>query len=61
MKKDQIKGSVEEAKVKETVGVILDDKAMEMEGNVQKNVGKVRNGFGNLKEDIIENQSAELR
>jgi uncharacterized protein YjbJ (UPF0337 family) len=32
--------------------VILDDKGMEIEGNVQKNVGKVQSGFGDLKEDI---------
>jgi uncharacterized protein YjbJ (UPF0337 family) len=32
--------------------VILDDKGMEIEGNVQKNVGKVQKGFGDLKDDI---------
>ena len=54
MNKDQIKGKVEEVKgkVKEAAGVILDDKGMEIEGNVQKNVGKARTGFGNLKEDV---------
>jgi uncharacterized protein YjbJ (UPF0337 family) len=30
----------------------MDDEGMELEGNVQKNVGKVQSGFGNLKEDI---------
>jgi len=40
--KDQIKGKVEEVKgkVKEAAGVLLDDKGMEIEGNIQKNVGK---------------------
>ena len=54
MNKDQAKGLVEEVKgkVKEAAGVILDDKEMEIEGNVQKNVGKVQSGFGDLKEDI---------
>ena len=54
MNKDQVKGRVEEAKgkVKEAAGVILDDKGMEIEGNVQKNVGKGRAGFGDLKEDL---------
>ena len=54
MNKDQAKGLVEEVKgkVKEATGVILDDKEMEIEGNVQKNVGKVQSGFGDLKEDI---------
>ena len=52
MNKDQIKGRVEEGKVKEVTGKILDDDDMELEGNVQKNVGKVQAGFGDLKEDI---------
>ena len=54
MNKDQVKGKVEETKgkVKEAAGVILDDKGMEIEGNVQKNVGKGRAGFGDLKEDL---------
>jgi uncharacterized protein YjbJ (UPF0337 family) len=54
MNKDQVEGLVEEVKgkVKEAAGVILDDKDLEIEGNVQKNVGKVQSGFGNLKENI---------
>jgi uncharacterized protein YjbJ (UPF0337 family) len=54
MGKDQVKGRIEEAKgtVKEVVGKILDDKDLEVEGNVQKNVGKVQAGFGDLKEDV---------
>jgi len=35
---------------------VLDDKGMEVEGNVQKNVGKGRAGFGDLKEDIKKNK-----
>jgi len=34
--------------------VILDDKGMEIEGNIQKNVGKAQAGFGDLKEDVKE-------
>jgi uncharacterized protein YjbJ (UPF0337 family) len=54
MNKDQVKGKIEEAKgkVKEAAGVILDDKELETEGNVEKNIGKVRSGFGDLKEDL---------
>jgi uncharacterized protein YjbJ (UPF0337 family) len=54
MSKDQVKGRIEEAKgtVKEVVGKILDDKDLEVEGNVQKNVGKVQAGFGDLKVDV---------
>ena len=29
---------------------------MELEGNVQKNVGKVQKGFGDLKDDIKKNK-----
>jgi uncharacterized protein YjbJ (UPF0337 family) len=29
---------------------------MEIEGNVQKNVGKVQKGFGDLKEDIKDDE-----
>lgn len=54
MNKDQVKGRVEEAKgkVKEVTGNLLDDASMEVEGNIQKNVGKARAGFGDLKEEI---------
>jgi len=54
MNKDQVKGRVEEAKgkVKEVTGKVLDNKEMEVEGNVQKNVGKGQACFGNLKEDL---------
>ena len=58
MNKDQVKGGVKEAKgkVKEVTGKVLDDKGMEVEGNVQKNVGKGRAGFGDLKEDLKKNK-----
>jgi uncharacterized protein YjbJ (UPF0337 family) len=41
--KDQVEGRVDEAKgtVKEMTGKVLDDKGMEVEGNIQKNIGKV--------------------
>jgi uncharacterized protein YjbJ (UPF0337 family) len=54
--KDQVQGRVDEAKgaVKEITGKVLDDKGMEIEGNIQKNVGKAQAGFGDLKQDIKE-------
>ena len=54
MNKDQIKGRVEQAKgtVKEATGNILGNDDMELDGNAQKNVGKVRAAFGDLKKDI---------
>ncbi len=58
MNKDQIKGRVEEVKgkVKEVTGNILDDEELELEGNIQKNIGKAKAGFGDLKEDLKKNQ-----
>lgn len=54
MNKDQVDGRVGEAegKAKEATGVILDDKNMQTEGNVQKNVDKAQKGYGDLKQDI---------
>ena len=54
MNKDQIKGRVEEAKdnVKEVTGKLLDNDDMERGGNGQKNIGIVKAGFGDLKDDI---------
>jgi len=58
MNKDQTKGRIEEAKgkVKETAGKILNDEDLELEGIVQKNVGKVQGKFGDLKNDIKQNK-----
>ena len=54
--KDQVNGRVDEAKgaVKEITGKVLDDKGMEIEGNIQKNVGKAQAGYGDIKQDIKE-------
>ena len=47
IRKNQIKGRAEQAegKVKEALGVLLDDKDMAIKGNVQKNVGKVKSEY----------------
>lgn len=57
MNKDQVKGRYEEAKgkVKEVAGNLSGDKELEIEGNVQKNIGKVQAGVGDVKDDIKEN------
>ena len=54
--KDQVNGRIEESKgaVKEITGKVLDDKGMEIEGNIQKNVGKAQAGYGDIKQDIKE-------
>jgi uncharacterized protein YjbJ (UPF0337 family) len=54
MNKDQVKGRVEEAKgkVKEVTRNLLYDDEMELEGNADKKTGKVKRGFGDLKDNI---------
>lgn len=54
MNKDQVIGRIQEAKgkAKEVAGRMLDDTGMEAKGNVQKNVGEIRAGSGDIKEDI---------
>ena len=55
--KKKLKGRAEEVegKVKEAVGVLVDDKDMQIKGNVQKNVGKVKSEyFDGLNEDTKE-------
>lgn len=52
--KDQVDGRVEQTKgkIKEVTGKVVGDKQMEVEGSIQKNMGKVQAGYGDLKQDI---------
>ena len=52
--KDQVKGRVEEAKgvVKEAAGKLVGNEKLETKGNIQKNLGKARAKFGDIKEDL---------
>ena len=54
MNKDQVKGRIEEAKgtVKEVTGKVVGNEELEVKGNIQKNLGKVQAGVGDIKEDI---------
>ncbi|TCV77398.1 MULTISPECIES: CsbD family protein [Methylomonas] len=52
LNKDQVEGRVEETKSK--VKEVIDDKGLEVEGNVQKNLGKAQKGYGDIKQDIKE-------
>lgn len=56
MNKDQVKGRVEQAKgqTKEAVGKAVGNKELEQEGEIQDAGGKVRTGYGDVKEDIKE-------
>ena len=53
MNKDQVKGRIKEAegKVKEITGKIVGNKTMEVKGVLQKTVGKVQAGYGDLKQE----------
>lgn len=54
MNKDQVKGRVEQVKgqVKETTGKVVGKNDLQEKGKLQKDVGKIRSGFGDLKEDL---------
>jgi uncharacterized protein YjbJ (UPF0337 family) len=54
MNKDQVKGRVKEVQgsAKEVAGKIVGNKKLEIEGKVQKNVGKFQAGFGDLKNSL---------
>ncbi len=54
MNKNQVKGRVKEAEgsIKEVTGKVLGNKRLEEKGKVQKTVGKVQAGLGDLAEDL---------
>nr|WP_296751359.1 CsbD family protein [Thioalkalivibrio sp.] len=54
MNKDQVKGRAEEAKgqVKQVTGKAIGNRELEHKGRIQKAVGKVQAGYGDLKKDI---------
>lgn len=54
MNKAQVKGRIKEAEgtVKEVTGNIVGNKTLEEKGKVQKVVGKVQAGLGDLKDDL---------
>ena len=54
MKKDQVKGRVEEAKgkSKEAAGIVSGNKGLEKKGMLHKKAGKVQAGYGDTKNDI---------
>ena len=58
MNKDQVDGRVEKTKgtVKEATGKVVGDKTLEAKGNIQKNLGKVQEKFGDVKQDMKDSQ-----
>lgn len=54
MNKDQIKGHLNEAqgKVKEVAGKLVGNTKLEVEGKIQKTLGKVLAARGDIKEDF---------
>ena len=54
MNKDQVKGRIKEAKgtVKEVAGKTVGNESLELKGKIQKTVGKVQAGYGDLKDDL---------
>ena len=60
MKKDQLKVRIEEAKgkIKGVVCNIMSDDEMELEGNIEKDFGKVKTGISDLKGNIKKTNKA---
>jgi uncharacterized protein YjbJ (UPF0337 family) len=58
MNKDQVKGGVEEMKgsIKETTGKVVGDKTLQAKGNIQKNLGKAQEKYGDVKQDARDSQ-----
>ena len=54
MNKDQVKGRVEQVKgsVKEVTGKVIGNKELETEGKVDRDMGKVKAGYGDAKEKV---------
>ncbi|PTD96462.1 CsbD family protein [Pseudothauera lacus] len=54
MNKDQVAGRADKVKgkIKEVTGKVVGNKELEAEGRTQSTAGKVRAGYGDLKEDI---------
>jgi uncharacterized protein YjbJ (UPF0337 family) len=52
--KDQVQGRVEEAKgtIKEATGKLVGDETLEAKGNIQKNLGKVQETVGDIKQSV---------
>ena len=52
--KDQVQGRIDEAKgaVKELAGQVVGNPTLEVKGNIEKNLGKVRALFGDIREDV---------
>lgn len=53
MNKDQVKGRIKEVKgkAKEVAGELLGETDLEVEGILEKNLGKVQAGFGDIVDD----------
>lgn len=54
MNKDQIKGRVKEVdgNIKEATGKALGNQRLEEKGKIEKTIGKVQAGLGDLREDL---------
>lgn len=54
MNNDQVKGRIKEAegKAKQIAGKVVGNKRLEEKGKMEKDVGKVQAGFGDLKHDL---------
>ena len=56
--KDQVNGRIEETKgtIKEATGKVVGDKTLEAKGNIQRNLGKVQEKSGDVRQDVKDSQ-----
>ena len=61
MNKDQVKGRIKEAEgaVKEVAGKIVGNKTLQVKGGLEKLVGRVQSGFGDIKEEHKKTDQAQ--
>lgn len=54
MNKDQVKGRLKEVEgtVKEVTGKVVGNKSLEEKGKVEKAIGEIQTGYGDVKNDI---------
>ena len=54
MNKDQIKGRAKQTggKIKEVTGKVINDKTLQTEGNIKKNIGKAQASLGDAQNDL---------
>ena len=62
MNKDQVDGALKKAKgkVKEVAGKVVGNKKLKRKGKIEKGVGEVQSGYGDIKEIMLDMRSGRV-